>query len=842
VPARYTVHTVAADLRLSDEDILTVCSRLGIEADAPSSLLDENGVRKIRHSVTRSKIEKVEEVERIKREEEERKKSEAEAKKRAEADEKRKIADAKKAEAEKKKADAARKKSEMERKKREQEEQIRLEAERKKREEEEKKKEEEHKKREEARRLAEEEIKRKEDTERKKHEAETARKKAEEEKVEQARKRAEEKARQERIKEMKQKLRIVEIDKLVAVKSIAPRFAFEPKDMIKKLEELGLKVAQTTHLDKDTIAIFAQEIGYEVIFKDELAAPEDIIKTEAAEKRVEDAIREADEKAKRAFEEKAKKPETQESKKPVSRKESKEKAAPVPEDELPDDPKDLVPRAPIVTVMGHVDHGKTSILDYIRKAKVAAGEKGGITQHIGAYKTKHKGREIVFIDTPGHEAFTEMRARGAKVTDLVVLVIAADDGIMPQTVEAINHARSANVPIIIALNKIDKHTASPGQIKQQLMQYQLLPEEWGGETIVCEVSAVTGAGIDHLLEMITIQSEMMELKANPKRKMTGVVIESKISRGRGAVATIIVNRGTLKVGDIVVSGKSYGKVRALSDEHGKRVQSAGPATPVEVMGLSEPPMAGEMIRQANSESEAREIVSHYIEKEKADAKTEKAGFSLEDFLKGPDEEMKELRIVLKGDVQGTVEALSSSLEKVSTEKAKVKILHAAVGAVGEADVQLANASGAIILAFNVKSDQDAAALAEREKVKIRYHDIIYHAIEEIRAVLEGLLEPIFNEVVAGKIEVRQLFESSSLGIIAGCSVQTGVVNRNSKARVLRGGKLIWEGEIASLKRFKDEAREVKAGMDCGIRLLNFNDIQVGDIIEAVKMERVAQTL
>lgn len=845
--SKFTIHNIAADLRMTDDAILEICERLGIEADAPSSMLDESAVRKIKHTIARAKIEKVEEAERQKREEEARKKAEAEAKKRAEAEEKRRIAEAKKAEAERKKAENARKKAEVARKKKEEEQKLRLEAEQKKREEEERRKEEEHRKREEARRLAEEERRKKEEAERKKQEAEFRRKQLEEEKAEQARKKAEERAHLERVKEMKKRLHIVELERLSTIKNIAPKFGMEPKEMTAKLDELGLKVPQTAHLDKDTLVIFASEIGYEIVFKGELETSEDVEKAKEIEARVEQAIREDDERFRQAQEKKVlQQQETKvkaEEKKGTAKTASAKKEKALSEDEIPDDPKDLVPRPPIVTVMGHVDHGKTSILDYIRKTHVAEREKGGITQHIGAYKVTHKNHEIVFIDTPGHEAFTEMRARGAKITDIVVLVVAADDGIMPQTVEAINHARSANVPIIVALNKIDKPSASPAQIKQQLMQYQLLPEEWGGETIVCEVSAVTGAGIEHLLEMIGLQADILELKANPKRKMRGVVIESKITKGRGPVATVIITRGTLKVGDIVVCGTAYGKVRALTDENNKQYRSAGPATPVEIMGLSEPPPVGEIIRQVENESVAREEAEKYAEAEKLlAAKSGKAEFSIDDFLKGEEDETKELRLVIKGDVQGTLEALSSSLSRIGTEKATVKILHSAVGGVGESDVMLAKASGAMILAFNVKADPNAAALAEREKIKISYYDIIYRAIEDVRMLLEGLLEPVYNEVVIGRAEVRQIFESSSFGIIAGCSVQSGIIAKNAKARLYRGGEKIWEGDIAGLRRFKDEAREVKAGMECGIRLNNFNEIKIGDIIEAVKIERVAQTL
>jgi len=849
------IHIIASDLKLTDDDVLELCEVLGIEADAPSTFLDDKDVRKIKHHITRAKIEKVEEAERLEQEKKARKKAEAEAKKREAADKKRRETDAKKEVARKEKEAVARKKAEAERKKREKEDKKRAEEERLKREEEERLKAEELKKREEARRQAAEEIRKREVELQGKRETELKRQQAEKRKKELAKRKAAEKAKLERIRKIKEKLHVIELKKLMSIKSIAPKFGFKPKAMTEKLNELGLQVPQTTHLDKDTLTIFAGEIGYEIIFLGDLATPEDFEKAKAVEVKVKEALREEDEKAREAA--------TAEKEKPKKKKEkpapSAEEIAPaegeekpelveveidLEEDEEPDDPKDLVARPPIVTVMGHVDHGKTSILDYIRKTKVADGEKGGITQHIGAYKIKHQGREIVFIDTPGHEAFTEMRARGTKVTDIVVVVIAADDGVMPQTLEAINHAQSAGVPIIVAINKIDKPNAMPDQAKQQLMQYNLLPEDWGGETIVCDVSALNGTGIDHLLEMINLQAEIMELKANPKRKMRGVVIESQVCKGRGAVASVIINRGVLKVGDVVVCGSCFGKVKALSDENGNRLKSAGPATPVEIMGLSDPSPVGAVIRQVDSERDAREIVEARIDREKLVALqgTVAAEFSLDDFLKGPEEEAKELRIVLKGDAQGTIEALAASLEKIGTEKAKVNILHSAVGTVGESDVMLACASTAVIIAFNTRADPNAVTLAEKEGVLIHYFDIIYRAIEEIQAVLEGLLEPVFNEVVVGEIEIRQLFSSSSLGTIAGCIVRNGTVSRNLRARINRNDQVIWQGEISSLRHFKEEVREVKTGMECGIRLKNFYDFEIGDLIEVVKLERVAQTL
>ena len=849
------IHIIASDLKLTDDEVLELCEVLGIEADAPSTFLDDKDVRKIKHHITRAKIEKVEEAERLEQEKKARKKAEAEAKKREAADKKRRETDAKKEVARKEKEAVARKKAEAERKKREKEDKKRAEEERLKREEEERLKAEELKKREEARRQAAEEIRKREVELQGKRETELKRQQAEKRKKELAKRKAAEKAKLERIRKIKEKLHVIELKKLMSIKSIAPKFGFKPKAMTEKLNELGLQVPQTTHLDKDTLTIFAGEIGYEIIFLGDLATPEDFEKAKAVEVRVKEALREEDEKAREAA--------TAEKEKPKKKKEkpapSAEEIAPaegeekpelveveidLEEDEEPDDPKDLVARPPIVTVMGHVDHGKTSILDYIRKTKVADGEKGGITQHIGAYKIKHQGREIVFIDTPGHEAFTEMRARGTKVTDIVVVVIAADDGVMPQTLEAINHAQSAGVPIIVAINKIDKPNAMPDQAKQQLMQYNLLPEDWGGETIVCDVSALNGTGIDHLLEMINLQAEIMELKANPKRKMRGVVIESQVCKGRGAVASVIINRGVLKVGDVVVCGSCFGKVKALSDENGNRLKSAGPATPVEIMGLSDPSPVGAVIRQVDSERDAREIVEARIDREKlvASQGTVAAEFSLDDFLKGPEEEAKELRIVLKGDAQGTIEALAASLEKIGTEKAKVNILHSAVGTVGESDVMLACASTAVIIAFNTRADPNAVTLAEKEGVLIHYFDIIYRAIEEIQAVLEGLLEPVFNEVVVGEIEIRQLFSSSSLGTIAGCIVRNGTVSRNLRARINRNDQVIWQGEISSLRHFKEEVREVKTGMECGIRLKNFYDFEIGDLIEVVKLERVAQTL
>ncbi len=497
-----------------------------------------------------------------------------------------------------------------------------------------------------------------------------------------------------------------------------------------------------------------------------------------------------------------------------------------------DNPEDMKSRPPVVTVMGHVDHGKTSLLDAIRQTNITKREAGGITQHIGASEVEINGKRIVFLDTPGHEAFTTLRARGAKVTDIAILVVAADDGVMPQTVEAVNHAKAAGVPIIVAVNKIDKSTANPERVKQQLAEYDLIPEEWGGDTIFVNVSAKTGAGIDQLLEMVILVAEMAELKANYKCKASGVIIEAKLDKGRGPIATVLVQRGTLKVGDSIVAGIAYGRVRALFNSHGKRIKEAGPSTPVEVLGLSEVPTAGDILRAVSSEREAKAIAEEQINKQReTEFTTPKISLNqlYEKLQKG---EVKELNLIIKADVQGSIEALKQSLEKCSTEEIEVRIIHGAVGAITESDVMLASASDAIIIGFNVRPDSNAKKLAEKEKIDIRTYRIIYDVVDDVKSAIAGMLEPEYEEVVLGRAEVRALFKVPAVGVVAGCFVTEGKITRNSKIRVIREGVVVYEGKIASLKRFKDDVKEVMSGYECGIGIEKFNDIKEQDVLEA----------
>ncbi len=506
-------------------------------------------------------------------------------------------------------------------------------------------------------------------------------------------------------------------------------------------------------------------------------------------------------------------------------------------DDHEDSEDDLLPRDPVVVVMGHVDHGKTSILDAIRNASVTSTEAGGITQHIGAYRVDLDGQKITFLDTPGHAAFTSMRARGAMATDIAVLVVAADDGIMPQTIEAINHARAAGVTIIVAINKMDKEGANPERVKQQLTEYNIVPEEWGGDTICVPVSAKTQMGIDSLLESILLVAEMAELKANPNRAAKGVVIEARLDKGRGPIATLLVQNGTLNAGDIVVAGQSVGRVRVMSNERGQRIKTAGPSVPVEITGLDVTPNAGDTFDVASDEKLARELV----EKKKHEAK--QAEFNAQQkvtldtlFSSLKEGELKQLNIIVKADVQGSVEAVKQNLEKLTNEEVKVSVIHGGVGAINESDVQLAGASNAIIVGFNVRPDVNAQTLAERDKVEMRMYRIIYDCIEEIEAAMKGMLAPKYREVALGRIEVRTVMNLSSAGKIAGSYVQEGKVTRNALIRVVRDGIVITEDEISSLRRFKDDVKEVMSGFECGIGLTKFNDIKEGDIFEAFMME------
>ena len=505
-----------------------------------------------------------------------------------------------------------------------------------------------------------------------------------------------------------------------------------------------------------------------------------------------------------------------------------------------DKEEDLVPRAPVVVVMGHVDHGKTSLLDYIRSAHVASGEAGGITQHIGAYQVDVGGKPVTFLDTPGHEAFTAMRARGAMITDIAILVVAADDGIMPQTVESINHAKAANIPIIVAINKMDKPEANPERIKQQLTEYELVPEEWGGETIICPISAKTGEGVSNLLDMVVLTAEMQELKANPNRSAHGAVIEARLDKGRGPVATLLVQNGTLKQGDVIIAGTAVGRVRAMTNARGEKVTEAGPSVPVEIIGMGEVPGAGDDFHAVADERMARELVEQRKQEQK-DRLNGPVGqkVSLEDlFSQIQAGEMKNLNIIVKADVQGSAEAVKSSLEKLSNEEVRVRVIHCAVGAISESDVMLAATSGAIIVGFNVRPDNNARDSASRMKVDMRMYRVIYDAINEIEAAMKGMLAPKFKEVDLGRAEVRNVFRITGVGMVAGCYVTEGKMQRGAQLRLLRDNIVIYDGAIASLQRFKDSVKEVAQGYECGITFEKFQDIKEGDIVEAYLMEQI----
>ena len=508
-------------------------------------------------------------------------------------------------------------------------------------------------------------------------------------------------------------------------------------------------------------------------------------------------------------------------------------------DDSEDKEEDLEVRPPVVVVMGHVDHGKTSLLDTIRKTNVIGGEAGGITQAIGAYKVKVNGREITFLDTPGHEAFTAMRARGAQITDIAILVVAANDGIMPQTVEAINHAKSAGIPIIVAINKIDLPDANVDKVKQELMNYELVPEEWGGDTICVPISAKNNINIDQLLEMVLLEADVLELKANPNKQAKGVVIEARLDKGKGAIATMLVQRGKLDVGDTIIVGSSIGRIRAMTNENGKKVKSAGPSTPVEIMGLTEVPEAGDTFYEVKDEKTAK----HLIEKRKREAREKAFGAATKVTLDNLFEQMEEgnlkvLNLIVKADVQGSVEAVKQSMEKLQNEEVRVKVIHAAPGAVNESDVTLAKVSNAIIIAFNVRPIPAAKEMAEKEEVQIKQYSVIYQAIEEVEAAMKGMLAPKYEEKVIGNAEVRQTFRISNVGTIAGAYVLSGKVERNAGVRVIRDNVVIHEGKLATLKRFKDDAKEVSKGFECGIQIENYNDIKEGDIIEAYIMEEI----
>ena len=508
-------------------------------------------------------------------------------------------------------------------------------------------------------------------------------------------------------------------------------------------------------------------------------------------------------------------------------------------DDHVDSAEELQPRGPVVVVMGHVDHGKTSLLDAIRKTSVTAGEAGGITQHIGAYTVDVNGNPVTFLDTPGHAAFTSMRARGAMCTDIAVLVVAADDGIMPQTIESINHAKAANIPIIVAINKMDKPTANPDKIKEQLTKYDLIPEEWGGDTVICPISAKTGMGLEDLLEMIIVSSEVLELKANPNRRGKGTVIEARLDKTKGPIATLLVQNGTLKQGDIIIAGTAVGRVRVMTNDKGRTVKTAGPSQPVEITGLADVPAPGDEFNVVTDERMARELVEQRRQAEK-DAKAKMAQKVTLDnlFAKMQEGEMKELPLIVKADVQGSAEAVKASLEKISNEEVRVRVIHAGVGAINESDILLASTAGAIIVGFNVRPDAAAQANGQRANVDMRFYRVIYDAIDEIEAAMKGMLAPKFEEAVIGHAEVRMTYKVSAIGTIAGCMVKDGKVSRDAKVRVLRDNIVIHEGEVGSLQRFKDAVKEVTAGYECGMSVVKFNDIKEGDILECFVMQEV----
>ncbi len=577
----------------------------------------------------------------------------------------------------------------------------------------------------------------------------------------------------------------VEIPETITVGEFASKLGKPAAEIVKKLMMLGVMAAITQSIDFDTASLIADDYGIE-IKQEVIITKEDML-----------------------FE------------------------------EIEDKPEDLEPRSPVVVVMGHVDHGKTSLLDAIRNTSVTSTEAGGITQHIGAYSVRLNDRDITFLDTPGHEAFTTMRARGAQVTDVAILVVAADDGIMPQTIEAINHAKAAGVTIVVAINKIDKEGANPERVKQMLVEHELVPEEWGGDTVCVEISAKQRINIESLLEMVLLIADMKELKANPNKLASGTVIESKIDKGRGPVATVLVQDGTLNVGDIVIAGTAVGHVRAMVNDKGRRIKTAGPSTPVEILGLSEAPSGGDNFRVVKDEKLARDVAESRKHEEKETKFNATVKVSLDNLFSQIDEgNMKELNVIIKADVQGSVEAVRQSLEKLSNDEVRVRAIHGGVGAVNESDVMLANASNAIIVGFNVRPDAGAAAAASQHEVDIRLYRVIYQAIEEIEAAMKGMLDPEYKEVVIGHAEVRQTFKVSGVGTIAGSYVTDGKITRNAQVRLVRNGIVVHEGSIDSLKRFKDDAKEVADGFECGIGLENFNDIKEADIIECFIMEEI----
>ena len=600
-----------------------------------------------------------------------------------------------------------------------------------------------------------------------------------------AKRRQEERDRQNRLQRelAKKKPLTVEIPDQISVGELASRMKKTASEVIKQLMKSGVFASVSEIIDYDTAALVAMELGCEV--------KKEVIVT--VEERLIDAT--------------------------------------------PDKEEDLQSRAPVVVVMGHVDHGKTSLLDYIRHANVVSGEAGGITQHIGAYTVEINGSPITFLDTPGHEAFTSMRARGAMVTDIAILVVAADDGIMPQTVESINHAKAAGIPVVVAINKMDTVGANPERIKQQLTEYDLVSEEWGGDTIVCPISAKTGMGIDNLLENLVILAEVQELKANPNRAASGTVIEARLDKGRGPIMTVLVQNGTLRTGDIIIAGSSVGRVRTMIDDKGRRVAEAGPSTPVEISGMSEVPSAGDTFNAVKDERMARELAEERRQQANTAGPVKKV--SLEDlFSQIQAGEMKTLNLIVKADVQGSAEAVKTSLEKISNDEVRVRVIHSAVGAISESDVMLAATSDAIIIGFNVRPDNAARDSAVRSNVDIRLYRVIYDCINEIQDAMKGMLAPKFKESIIGHAEVRETYKVSKVGTVCGCYCTDGKIQRGCEVRVLRDNIVIHEGNLASLRRFKDDVREVASGYECGMQVEKFNDIKVGDVIECFVMEQI----
>lgn len=584
-------------------------------------------------------------------------------------------------------------------------------------------------------------------------------------------------------------VRDVHVPETITVAELAHKMSVKAAEVIKCLMKMGQMVTINQVLDQDTAMIVTEELGHKAIAA-KLDDPEAMIEE-----------------------------------------------AGVAHSEAPS-----VPRAPVVTVMGHVDHGKTSLLDYIRSAKVASGEAGGITQHIGAYHVETERGMITFLDTPGHEAFTAMRARGAKATDIVILVVSADDGVMPQTIEAIHHAKAANVPLVVAINKVDKPDANPERVKQELITHSVVPEEYGGDSPMVPVSAKTGKGIDDLLEQVLLQAEVMELKAQIDAPAKGLVVESRLDKGRGPVATVLVQSGTLKKGDVVLAGSAFGRVRAMVDENGRSIDSAGPSIPVEIQGLSDVPAAGEEVIVLPDERKAREIALFRQGKFRDVKLAKQQAAKLENMFEQMAEgEVKSLAVILKADVQGSQEALSHALQKLSTDEVKVQVVHAAVGGISESDVNLAVASKAVIIGFNVRADQGARKTAENNGVDIRYYNIIYDAVDEIKAAMTGMLTPDKKEEIIGNVEIREVYKISKVGSVAGCMVTDGVIRRGAGVRLLRDNVVVWTGQLASLKRFKDDAKEVRQNFECGLQLHNYDDIQVGDILEAFEVKEVART-